>query len=62
MADALAGEELLAAVRANPASEYLVVDAAGVSCGVLATVDLARALSGVRDGSRIGVGDNRRRP
>lgn len=42
--DTLAGEALLAAVRAKPASEYLVVDRHGTSCGVIATADLVRAL------------------
>jgi Zn-dependent protease/CBS domain-containing protein len=40
----LAGEELLAAIRATPASEYLVVDDNGAPAGILATVDLAAAL------------------
>lgn len=40
----LAGEELLAAVRATPATEYLVVDEAGAPAGILATADLAAAL------------------
>jgi Zn-dependent protease/CBS domain-containing protein len=42
--DSLTGEGLLAAVRANPASEYLVVGRDGMSRGIIATVDLARAL------------------
>jgi hypothetical protein len=43
----LQGEELLAAVRATPASEYLVVDDRGAPAGILSTVDLARALGAV---------------
>ncbi|HEX2903699.1 MAG TPA: M50 family metallopeptidase [Jatrophihabitans sp.] len=43
--DDLNGEQVLAAVRATPASEYLVVSAVdGVSRGVLAVSDVARAL------------------
>lgn len=42
--DDLTGEALLAAVRSAPASEYLVIGPDGVSRGVLATSDLARAL------------------
>jgi Zn-dependent protease/CBS domain-containing protein len=44
ISDALNGADLLAAVQAHPASEYLVIGADGVSRGVVATVDLARAL------------------
>ena len=40
----LNGEDLLAAVRATPASEYLVVDDAGAPAGILSTADLAAAL------------------
>jgi hypothetical protein len=40
----LTGDALLDAVRAHPASEYLVVGADGTSRGLLATSDLARAL------------------
>jgi hypothetical protein len=40
----LHGEELLAAMRATPAHEYLVVDADGSPAGILATSDLAAAL------------------
>jgi len=40
----LPGEELLETVRRTPASEYLVVGMDGVSRGVLATSDLAKAL------------------
>ncbi|MCW2524879.1 MAG: hypothetical protein JWO63_3214 [Frankiales bacterium] len=42
--DWLDGQDLLARVRANPASEYLVVGSDGASRGVVATTDLARAL------------------
>ena len=42
----LTGSDLLAAVRATPASEYLVVDDAGAPAGILATADLAAALGG----------------
>ncbi len=42
--DDLTGEALLAAVRTAPATEYLIIGADGVSRGVLATSDLARAL------------------
>jgi CBS domain-containing protein len=44
----LSGEDLLAAVRATPASEYLVVDDSGAPAGILATADLAAALGGGR--------------
>jgi Zn-dependent protease len=40
----LAGEDLLAAVRATPAHEYLVVHDDGSPAGILATADLAAAL------------------
>jgi Zn-dependent protease len=40
----LSGEALLAAVRATPAHEYLVVNRDGSPAGILATVDLAAAL------------------
>ena len=40
----LPGDQLLETVRRTPASEYLVVGADGVSRGVLATSDLAKAL------------------
>jgi Zn-dependent protease len=43
--EGLAGEELLVAMRSSPASEYLVVDAAGEVVGVLATVDVARIVT-----------------
>jgi Zn-dependent protease len=42
--DRMSGSELLDAVRAYPASEYLVIGPDGVTRGVLATIDLARAL------------------
>lgn len=44
ISDSTNGEELLKHVQATPASEYLVIGADGVSRGVMATVDLARAL------------------
>jgi Zn-dependent protease len=44
----LSGEDLLAAVRATPASEYLVVDDSGAPAGILATADLAAALGAGR--------------
>jgi Zn-dependent protease/CBS domain-containing protein len=37
------GEEILATLRKNPASEYLVLDAQGQVYGVLATADVERA-------------------
>jgi Zn-dependent protease/CBS domain-containing protein len=43
----LSGEALLAAMSANPSSEYLVVDSAGKPYGVLATSDVERAFAGV---------------
>jgi Zn-dependent protease len=45
---ALSGADLLAAVRATPANEYLVVNPDGSPAGILATVDLAAALGGGR--------------
>lgn len=42
----LAGEELLSAVRATPAHEYLVVHEDGSPAGILATADLAASLQG----------------
>lgn len=42
--DDLPGDQVLAAVRSNPATEYLIIGTDGVSRGVLATSDLARAL------------------
>jgi Zn-dependent protease/CBS domain-containing protein len=44
----LIGEDLLAAIRATPASEYLVVDDDGTPAGILATADLAAALGAAR--------------
>jgi Zn-dependent protease len=44
----LSGEDLLAAVRKTPASEYLVVDENGAPAGILATADLAAALGATR--------------
>ncbi|HEX8093695.1 site-2 protease family protein [Jatrophihabitans sp.] len=44
LADDLAGERLIDTLRAHPASEYLVVGRDGVARGVVAAVDLARAL------------------
>lgn len=41
----LSGEQLVAALRATPASEYLVVDGAGAVYGVLASSDIENALS-----------------
>jgi hypothetical protein len=41
----LAGERLVAAIRATPASEYLVVDKLGAVYGVLAASDIDNALS-----------------
>lgn len=40
----LTGEELMRAVQERPATEYLVVDAAGKVCGVLARIDIVAAL------------------
>lgn len=42
--DTMSGDQVLAALRAYPASEYLVIGDDGVSRGVIATADLARAL------------------
>jgi Zn-dependent protease/CBS domain-containing protein len=44
LAEDLSGEDLIDALRAHPASEYLVVGRDGVARGVVAAVDLARAL------------------
>ncbi|HET6211033.1 MAG TPA: site-2 protease family protein [Jatrophihabitans sp.] len=44
LSEGLTGAEVLAAVRATPATEYLVIGQDGVSKGVLATADLARVL------------------
>ena len=40
----MTGEDLVNAVRATPAHEYLVVDSEGSPAGILATADLAAAL------------------
>ncbi len=40
----LGGEELLSALQANPASEYVVVDPASAELGVLSTSDVAKVL------------------
>ena len=40
----MSSEDLLAAVRKTPASEYLVVDDSGAPAGILATADFAAAL------------------
>ncbi len=42
----LTGEQLLSAVRATPAHEYLVVHEDGSPAGILATADLAATLQG----------------
>jgi Zn-dependent protease/CBS domain-containing protein len=44
ISDTMSGADLLHLVRSTPASEYLVIGADGISRGVMATVDLARAL------------------
>jgi Zn-dependent protease/CBS domain-containing protein len=44
----LTGDQLLAAVRATPATEYLVVHPDGSPAGVLATADLAAVLAETR--------------
>jgi Zn-dependent protease len=44
MPEDLTGEPLIDTIRAHPASEYLVVGRDGVARGVVAAVDLARAL------------------
>lgn len=44
IADDLPGSQVLAAVRSTPATEYLIIGRDGVSRGVLALSDLARAL------------------
>ena len=44
LAEDLAGDPLIETLRAHPASEYLVVGRDGVARGVVAAVDLARAL------------------
>jgi hypothetical protein len=42
----LVGEQLLAAVRAKPAHEYLVVDDEGRPAGIFSVIDLAASLRG----------------
>ena len=44
----LSGEQLLAAIRKTPATEYLVVDDQGEPAGILVTADLAAALGTVK--------------
>ena len=44
LSDTMDGTDLLAAVQAHPATEYLVIGADGISRGVIAAADLARAL------------------
>ncbi|MDQ1740452.1 MAG: hypothetical protein QOE53_2104 [Pseudonocardiales bacterium] len=44
LAEDLAGDQLIDTLRSHPASEYLVVGRDGVARGVVAAVDLARAL------------------
>ena len=44
LAEELAGQQLIDTLRANPASEYLVVGRDGVARGLVTAVDLARAL------------------
>jgi Zn-dependent protease len=44
----LTGEQLLAAIRKTPATEYLVVDEQGAPAGILVTADLAAALGTAR--------------
>ena len=48
LSDSLNPGQLLAAVRATPASEYLVLHADGSPAGILAASDLAAALGGSR--------------
>ncbi|MFC1430543.1 site-2 protease family protein [Streptacidiphilus sp. N1-3] len=45
IAAALAGEELLDVLRANPAAEYLVLEPDGATLGVLAAVDVEQAFA-----------------
>src|SRR5690606_33547423 len=47
----LAGEELLDAMNARPAAQYLLVDADGTAVGALRTADVRRAGAGTRRGS-----------
>jgi Zn-dependent protease len=42
--DSISGTQLLETLQQHPATEYLVVDPQGMSRGVIATVDVARAL------------------
>jgi CBS domain containing-hemolysin-like protein len=44
----LTGNDLLNAVRATPATEYLVVHRDGSPAGILSSADLAAALTGPR--------------
>jgi len=44
----LSGEQLLAAIRKTPATEYLIVDDQGEPAGILVTAELAAALGTVR--------------
>jgi Zn-dependent protease len=44
LAEGLSGEQLIDTLRAQPASEYLVVGQDGVARGILTALDLARAL------------------
>jgi CBS domain-containing protein len=41
----LSGGDILTAIQAHPATEYVVVDAQGVLVGVLSAADIARVLS-----------------
>ncbi|WP_370116957.1 site-2 protease family protein [Streptacidiphilus sp. MAP12-33] len=50
IASALAGEDLLDALRAAPAAEYLVVDTEDAPVGVLAAVDVERAFARAMSG------------
>ncbi len=58
--DTLQPAELIAAVRATPASEYLVVHADGSLAGILAASDLAAALGPPSDAT-VNVGPAARR-
>ncbi|HEV2888688.1 MAG TPA: hypothetical protein VGX49_17390, partial [Jatrophihabitans sp.] len=44
LAEDLSGEQLIETLRRHPASEYLVVGQDGVARGIVAAIDLARAL------------------
>lgn len=48
LAAELSGQELIEALRATPASEYVVVDRGGAIMGVLAATDVARMLDSPR--------------